>query len=129
MLSKIPPGKIRNSLVSAAIILLLSGALVLYCNVNNKNDTLGPGFAIVLYLLFAMTGALILGALFLLIDLLKIKRARTNPVFNFISVLNILIGITGIIFLISSGFEKPSYVIPFLCCILVGLTMFYRIDK
>ena len=120
--------KLKNSFVSLAIIISVS-AIVISFIIRNNNDTLGGGLGIFFYILLLLCIGSLLGIVLLLIDYFKMKHLRSSFLFNFIATLNTLMGITGFMISFLWRFEKAIYLAPFTICLLIGLVMFYRIEK
>jgi predicted neutral ceramidase superfamily lipid hydrolase len=120
--------RIRNSFVSAAIIVSISAIILTFIKRNNT-DGVSRGLGIYFYFLTIICAAVTLGISFLSIDLLKIKIIKRSLPFIFIATLNTLTGISGLIISLIWPFDKIAYLIPFTICLLIGLLMFYRTDK
>ena len=120
--------KTKTSLKSALVIFIISGSIY-YFFLHDAKDKEGAALSMIFVILVAMGVALTLGTIFLAAVFLKIGSLKNSLVFNFISTLNILLGITGVCTFLMNGFEKPTFFLPFIASLLIGSLMFYRIDK
>jgi len=93
--------KYRN-LIAAVIIIMIWAGIILLISSNSKG-ALGDGFALYSWIALTRLGALIGGAILLLLRVVRVLKQKMNFFYVLAGTLNVCLGILGIVLFLSSG--------------------------
>lgn len=110
----------RNTLFSILIFLFFCGILL---SINWDTDFASAGLLFITDFV-----GLLVGLFFVIIKLSKVSIRKTNFIYNYAGTLNVILGCTNLIFLISTGLSKLIlfWTLTHLLC---GVFIFYDIFK